>query len=115
VSAPEAAAPGVRRRRVRHFLSWWSVIVLMLAALAATFGFGALLLGYTAVIALDPAQHFGALWHPIVAVITGVLVCGGSLWLLGYGLWILGGVVKASKTLARDRARDRTDTGAAPS
>jgi hypothetical protein len=115
MSAPDIAAPDVRRRRARHVLSWWSVIVLMLAALAATFAFGALLLGYTASIALDPAQHFGALWHPIVAVIVGLLVCGGSLWLLGFGLWILGGVVKASKALARDRARERADAGTAPS
>jgi hypothetical protein len=98
---------GSRRGRARHFLSWWSVIVLMLAALGATFAFGALLLAYTAWIALDPAQHFGAGWHPVVAVTVGVLVCGGSLWLLGYGLWILGGVVRASRDLARERAEAR--------
>jgi hypothetical protein len=80
------------------------VIVLMLGALGVTFAFGALLLGYTAWIALDPGQHFDALWHPIVAVTVGLLVCGGSLWLLGYGLWILGGVVRASRDLARERA-----------
>jgi len=110
VSAPDLAT---RRGRARHFLTWWAVILLMLAALGVTFSFGALLLGYTTWIALDPGQHFGALWHPVVAVVVGLLVCGGSLWLLGYGLWILGGVVRASKTLARERAR--MDAGTAPS
>lgn len=115
MSTPRGSDPGGSRRRARHFLSWWSVIVLMLAALAATFGFGALLLGYTAWIAADPAQHFGALWHPVVAVVVGLLVCGGSLWLLGYGLWILGGVVRASRALARERAGDRAGAETTPS
>jgi hypothetical protein len=83
------------RRRARHFLSWWAVVALMLVTLGATCGFGALLLGYVIWIAVDPAQSFGSLWHPVVAVIFGAGVLGGGLWLLGYGLWILRGVVRA--------------------
>jgi hypothetical protein len=88
---PKAAA----RRRARHFLAWWSVVALMLLTLTVTCGFGALLLGYVVWIAVDPGQSFASAWHPVVAVVLGVVVLGGGLWLLGYGLWILRGVVRA--------------------
>jgi len=101
VTAPVDGFTG--SRRVRHFLTWWGVVVLMLVTLGVTFGFGAVVLGYVVWIALDPQQAFGAAWHPWVAVTVGLLVCGGSLWLLGYGLWILGGVVRASRALAAER------------
>lgn len=89
---------------MRHFLAWWSVIVLMLATLAGTFAFGALLLGYVARIAIDPAQPFGSLWHPVVAVPLGLFTTLGSAWLFFYGLSILGGVVRASAALGAQRA-----------
>jgi hypothetical protein len=88
---------------VRHFLLWWTVVALMLATLAATFAAGAILLGYVAQIAFDPARSFQAAWHPWLAVPVGVFTAGGSAWLFGYGLIILGGVVRASKRLAAER------------
>jgi len=96
-------AADAARRRARHFLTWWGVVALMLAALGMTFAFGAVVLGYAVWIAVDPAQGFGAPWHPYVAVPVALLVTGGSLWLLGYGLWILKGVVRASRALAAER------------
>jgi hypothetical protein len=107
------AAGSPHRARTRHFLTWWAVIVLMLATLGMTFAFGAIVLGYVAWIALDPAQGFGAAWHPYVAAVAALLVVGGSLWLLGYGLWILRGVVRASRALARERLEHRLEDGPA--
>jgi hypothetical protein len=99
------------RRRARHFLAWWSVVALMLVTLGATCAFGALLLGYVIWIAVDPAQSFASAWHPVVAVLMGVLVLGGGLWLLGYGLWILRGVLRAMRAMA---ATPPDAEGAAP-
>ncbi|MBI5136805.1 MAG: hypothetical protein HZA24_05645 [Nitrospirae bacterium] len=97
-------APGTARKRARYFLTWWSVIILMLLALAVTFGFGAVLLGYVVWIGLDPEQSFGSLWHPLVAVPLGLFAAAGSAWLFLYGVTILRGVVQASNDLARRRA-----------
>ncbi|MFQ5509219.1 MAG: hypothetical protein ACE5FN_07770 [Leptospirillia bacterium] len=88
------------KKRARHFLSWWAVSALMLATLVATFGFGALLLGYVAWIGIDPAQSFNSFWHPLVAVPLGLITAAGSAWLFGYGIIILRGVVRASLKLA---------------
>lgn len=98
------AAQTAARKRAKHFLSWWSVIVLMLLALAVTFGFGAVLLGYVAWIVIDPELSFQSMWHPAVAVPLGLFTAAGSAWLFVYGLGILRGVVQASNDLARQRA-----------
>ncbi len=96
--------PPKGRQRVRHFLTWWAVITLMLATLIGAFGAGSLLLGYVGWIALDPAQSFHSPWHPVVAVVMGLFTSLGSAWLFGYGVIILRGVVRASRTLAHQSA-----------
>ncbi|MDH5527151.1 MAG: hypothetical protein OEY97_07580 [Nitrospirota bacterium] len=93
-----------RRRRARHFAISWLVAVLMLVMLAVTFGFGALLLGYVARIANNSELAFQSVWHVWVAVPLGLLVCGGSLWLFGYGVLILSRVLTASRRLVKERA-----------
>jgi len=103
------AVPTTRKGQVRHFLSWWAVIVLMLLSLVATFCFGAGLLGYVAWIAYDPAQSFQSPWHWVAAVPFGLLAAVGSAWLFGYGVIILRGVIRASRDLAeRMQARNES-------
>ena len=92
--------PPKGKKRARHFLTWWSVITLMLLCLGGTFAFGALLLGYVAWIGMDPAQTFGSLWHPAVAIPLGLFGTIGSGWLFVYGVKILNGVISASREMA---------------
>ncbi len=87
--------PASRRRQARHFMVWWTAVALMLMTLAVTFLAGMVLLGYAGWIALDPAQSFGSVWHPLVAVPLGLFTAGGSAWLFGYGLVIVVRVVRA--------------------
>ncbi len=105
--------PPKGKKRARHFLTWWSVIILMLLCLTATFGFGAMLLGYVAWIGIDPEQSFRSLWHPAVAIPLGLFAAVGSAWLFAYGLKILNGVVAASQELAA--ANTLLDQGSPPS
>jgi len=99
---PNPPAPKGRKRG-RHFLMWWSVILLMLLTLGATFAFGSLLLGYVGWIVLDPAQAFQSPWHPVAAVTLGLFTSVGAAWLFIYGVSILNGVIRASKELAEER------------
>jgi len=95
--------PPKGRKRGRHFLVWWSVILLMLLTLGATFSFGSLLLGYVGWIVIDPAQTFQSPWHPVAAVILGLFTSVGAAWLFVYGVSLLNGVIRASKELAEER------------
>ncbi|MDH4230088.1 MAG: hypothetical protein OEW11_10175 [Nitrospirota bacterium] len=110
---PSTGPPPSGRARARHFMVSWLVVLLMLATLMVTGGFGALLLGHVARIALSPELAFRSLWHPLVAVPLGLSVLAGSLWLLGYGLKILGGVLVASRELALRRQAE-AGAGAKP-
>ena len=85
--------------RARHFLVWWAASALMLVTLAATFGFGALLVGYVGWIAWDPVQSFGAVWHPLVALPVGLVTAIAALWLFVWGVVILIRVVKSLREL----------------
>ena len=99
---PSKPAPKGKKRG-RHFLLWWSVILLMLLALGATFAFGSLLLGYVIIIVIDPAQTFQSSWHPVAAVTLGLFTSVGAAWLFFYGVSILNGVIRASKEIAEER------------